>query len=234
MYILVLSENILSSRYLSKGLKYENIYSKPMSLFDNWENKEHLYQFNAIVCRIPSKITLNEHIIKKFLSIPGNIPLFLITKNSGINPEFFKRDKNTHKYPLTVNLKILANKIKEIMIKKYVLQEQKHLKVADLKLDLSTREANRFNKKYFLRNKEFHLLEFLMANTNVILSRQKILENVWDINANLFTNTVDVHINSLRKKIDNNPEFQLIETIYCMGYMMHTTPYSKIRNQSML
>jgi len=66
-----------------------------------------------------------------------------------------------------------------------------------------------------------------MINTDHVLTRQKILENVWDRNANLFTNTVDVHINNLRRKLDYDKQNQLIETIYCLGYIMHSKPTDK-------
>ena len=103
--------------------------------------------------------------------------------------------------------------------------KEKKLKVADLVLNLNTRVAIRFNRKFTLRNKEFHLLEFLMRNTEIIFNRQKILEQVWDRNADMFTNTIDVHINILRRKLDFKETSRLIETIYCHGYVMHSKPF---------
>ena len=58
----------------------------------------------------------------------------------------------------------------------------------------------------------------MMLNEGKVLSRETILENVWDRNANIFTNTVDVHINKLRKKIKTDEKF--IRTIPCSGYLI--------------
>lgn len=230
MYILVLSESLLSSRYLSHGLKYENIHSKPLSIFEARQQNKNFQQFDAVLCKIKSSTKIDNSVIKEICDISKSCPLFLVTDNPDINSEFSKEGIIPQMYPFSMDLRKLAYEIKNTITKKYLLKEPKFLKVADLKLNLHTREVNRFKKTYFLRNKEFRLLEFLMQNTNMVLSRQKILENVWDMNAHLFTNTVDVHINSLRKKLDSKPESRLIETIHCTGYMMHSKPYNRTKN----
>jgi DNA-binding response OmpR family regulator len=60
----------------------------------------------------------------------------------------------------------------------------------------------------------------LLKNKNRVLSRIDILENVWDINFNMGTNVVDVYVNYLRNKIDRNYDFQLIQTVIGMGYVI--------------
>ncbi len=92
------------------------------------------------------------------------------------------------------------------------------LKIRELELNRETHEINFQGQSIYLRNKEFALLELLMLNEGRVLSRETILENVWDYNANIFTNTVDVHINKLRKKINAQEKF--IRTIPCSGYLI--------------
>ena len=94
------------------------------------------------------------------------------------------------------------------------------LKVGDLCLDVKAYRVSRANKKINLRNKEFALLEYFMRNPDVVLSRGMILENVWDMNADPFTNTVDVHIRLLRKKIDDGFKKKLIKTVPKRGYKL--------------
>ncbi len=77
----------------------------------------------------------------------------------------------------------------------------------------------RSNKIFRLRNKEFSLLEFFIINRGKILTRNLILEHVWDRNANFASNTVDVHINRLRQKIDVPFREKLIHTVPCVGYV---------------
>jgi two-component system, OmpR family, copper resistance phosphate regulon response regulator CusR len=94
------------------------------------------------------------------------------------------------------------------------------LKVADLELNLDEKLAIRGDKKIELTAKEFALLEYLMRNRNRVVSRVDIAEKVWDINFDTGTNTIDVYINFLRKKIDKNFPLKLIHTLVGMGYMM--------------
>ena len=68
-----------------------------------------------------------------------------------------------------------------------------------------------------LRNKEFALLEYLMHNEGIVLSREMMLEHVWDMNTDPFTNTVDTHIRLLRKKMEH-PVHTFIQTVPKRGY----------------
>ncbi|MFC1600125.1 winged helix-turn-helix domain-containing protein [Patescibacteria group bacterium] len=153
-------------------------------------------------------------------------PIFIL-----INREFFLFNENKVEirtkfiYPHNISVRYLAFEIKRNIKNKVIHEGPSILKVSDMKLDLDTREVTRFNETQFLRNKEFQLCEYLMRNTNMLLTRQMLLENVWDRNAHLITNTVDVHINCLRKKIDYSPKYKLIETIHCNGYIMHSKPF---------
>jgi len=98
--------------------------------------------------------------------------------------------------------------------------QQQVLRIADLELNLATRQAQRSNTVINLTSTEYRLLEFFMKNTNRVLSRMEILENVWEIDFNLGTNVVDVYVNYLRRKIDKDFEPRLIHTMIGMGYIM--------------
>lgn len=72
-----------------------------------------------------------------------------------------------------------------------------------------------------LRRKEFDLLEFLIRNQPNVVSREMILDHVWDSNVNSFTNAIDVHISRLRDQIDKRFDTQMIETVYGFGYRIN-------------
>ncbi len=222
MYILVLAEHTMAATFLSRGLKYENIQSEAKSFYDNWDDEYLLKQFDAVVCKFPSKIHLPSIQLEKIQKVPRNCPFFIVANKSTLDLLTPNISLPLYVYPESITVRALAFEIKKYLLQKQSFKNKQTLKVADLTLNLQTREVERFEQKLYLRNKEFQLLEYLMSNTDVILSRQKILENVWDRNANLFTHTVDVHINTLRKKIDYNPKMRLIETVYCIGYRMHS------------
>lgn len=92
------------------------------------------------------------------------------------------------------------------------------LQIADLIIDTYTRTVTRGGKRIDLNRKEFALLEYLMRNPGTTLTRAMILEHVWDMNADPFTNTVDVHIRFLRAKVDEGRKKKLIKTAHGFGY----------------
>jgi DNA-binding response OmpR family regulator len=94
------------------------------------------------------------------------------------------------------------------------------LTVADLVLDPATRSARRGDRQIDLTAKEFVLLHYLMANAGTVLSRGRILSNVWEHNSETYTNIVDVYVRYLRRKVDQDGEKPLIRTVRGAGYMI--------------
>lgn len=96
------------------------------------------------------------------------------------------------------------------------------LSVADIELNTQTHEVKRGKELINLTAREYAILEFLLYNKNRVLSRLSIAEHVWGDNFDMFTmtNFVDVHIKNLRKKIDDNREKKLIQTIRGVGYIV--------------
>lgn len=93
------------------------------------------------------------------------------------------------------------------------------LKVGDLELDPDKFTALKNGNRLTLAGKEFALLEYLMENPGRVLSRQEIMEHVWDENADPFSNTIEVHIMKLRQKIETDDK-RLIFTISGRGYKL--------------
>jgi two-component system, OmpR family, copper resistance phosphate regulon response regulator CusR len=94
------------------------------------------------------------------------------------------------------------------------------LKVADLELNVDSKEVKRAGKVITLTAKEFQLLEYLMRNRNRVVSRADIGERVWDLDFDTRTNVIDVYVNFLRKKVDREFDPKLIHTQVGMGYIM--------------
>lgn len=96
------------------------------------------------------------------------------------------------------------------------------LKVADLELDPVSHKVWRGGQEIPLTNKEYGLLEYLMRNPDRALTRTAILVHVWDTNYDTMTNIVDVHIRSLRAKIDRDFSPPLLQTVRGVGYRLET------------
>ncbi|MEI7615293.1 MAG: response regulator transcription factor [Actinomycetota bacterium] len=90
--------------------------------------------------------------------------------------------------------------------------------IKDLVLDLPAKKAYRDGKEIVLTLKEFRILEYMMRNAGIALSRDSILGSLWDFDFDSFSNVVDVHIKNLRKKIDGNYKDKIIETVHGIGY----------------
>ena len=98
------------------------------------------------------------------------------------------------------------------------------LRVADLEMDSIHRKVRRAGAAIDLKPKEYALLEFLMRNADRPLTKTLIIEHVWDIHFDSVSNVVEVHINSLRNKIDKGFEVPLIHTVRGVGYVLTDAP----------
>jgi DNA-binding response OmpR family regulator len=99
------------------------------------------------------------------------------------------------------------------------VEQEEIFRAGELHVNRSSKIVKLKGEQVSLTATEFRLLEFLVRNTNKVVSRIEILEHVWGINFNMGTNVVDVYINYLRKKIDTDPANKLIQTVIGMGYM---------------
>jgi Response regulators consisting of a CheY-like receiver domain and a winged-helix DNA-binding domain len=94
------------------------------------------------------------------------------------------------------------------------------LKVLDLELDSLTKKVKRDEKEINLTATEYKILELLMSNKGKVFDRMNIAEKIWGLSFNSGTNVIDVHINSLRNKIDKEFSQKLIHTKKGFGYVL--------------
>lgn len=96
------------------------------------------------------------------------------------------------------------------------------LRIGDLELDRLTQQVKRGGKRIELTAKEYSLLEYLMQNPDRVLSRNMIIEHVWDQSFDGITNIVDVYVRHLRSKIDETSHVKMIRTVRGTGYMIRS------------
>jgi two-component system, OmpR family, response regulator MprA len=94
------------------------------------------------------------------------------------------------------------------------------LTVGDLRLNPDTREVHRGDREIELTNREFELLEYLMRNERLVVSRQRLLDEVWGYDPMAATNTIDVFISNLRRKLEASDEPRLLHTKRGAGYVL--------------
>ncbi len=113
----------------------------------------------------------------------------------------------------------LSARLKAIMRRPQVIQSD-ILQVDDLVLKIKNHEIKRGDIEIYLTRKELLLLQYLMRNQGQVLSRSMIMENVWDNQGDIYSNTIETHILNLRKKIDLPGKTKLIHTIPGRGYKL--------------
>ena len=114
---------------------------------------------------------------------------------------------------LLARLKALNRRNGDIKVKQV-------LKIADLEIDTSSRKVKRGGKDIFLTATEYKILELLMENEGKVFDRVHIAEKIWGFSFNSGTNIIDVHINSIRRKIDKEFTTKLIHTRKGFGYVL--------------
>lgn len=99
---------------------------------------------------------------------------------------------------------------------------QNDIHVGPLTINVPQRTVKRDGETITLTAKEFDLLYYLASNENIVLSRQQILDHVWEYDYESYSNLIDVYIKDLRKKIDTDENVKLIQTVRGVGYVLKT------------
>ena len=221
MRILVIEDDADLAQFICKGLKEER-YAVDLAA-DGVEGLElalaNPYDLLIVDIMLPK---LDGFTVCRRLRAAGNpVPVLLMTARDTVEDKVSGFDVGADQF-LTKPFAFaeLLARIRALLRRGNPQSELTHLKVADLKLDLPSRRVWRGGKEIVLTNKEFALLEYLLRNQNRVLTRTSIIDHVWGLSHDPMTNIVDVHIRSLRSKIDGNASPSLITTVRGVGYML--------------
>ncbi|MGV8145645.1 MAG: response regulator transcription factor [Alkaliphilus sp.] len=152
----------------------------------------------------------------------SEVPIIMLTAKDEVFDKVTGLDLGANDYmtkPFAIE-ELLA-RIRAAMKRKQVKNEGiNEFKMGKLAMNCSMHTVVYGDYKIDLTKKEFELLKYLIQNKNIVLSREKILNKIWDYDYFGGTNTVDVHIRYLRRKIDEKFKFKLIETVRGIGYVI--------------
>ena len=147
------------------------------------------------------------------------VPILMLTARDAVEDKVKGLDAGADDYltkPFAFD-ELLA-RIRALLRRPHTLEQEVILSVSGVKLDLLARRVWVADREVSLSQKEFALLEFLIRKKGEVVSRAQIAEHVWDLHFDPMSNTIDVFINFLRKKIDTGREKSLIETVRGSGY----------------
>lgn len=148
-------------------------------------------------------------------------PMLMLTARTSVSDKVSGLDAGADDYlPKPFEFAELLARVKALLRRSTLTAESAVMRVRDLSVDPISRRVERGGKEIELTQKEYALLEYLMRNMGRTVSRQMISEHVWRQQVDPLTNVVDVYINYLRKKLEEDREHPLIHTVRGSGYVL--------------
>jgi DNA-binding response OmpR family regulator len=150
----------------------------------------------------------------------GDVPILMLTARDGLEARVEGLDSGADDYlvkPFERD-ELLARL--RALLRRRPPRGSAFLVAGDLRLNPDTREALRAGRNLELTAREFELLEYLIRNERLVVSRETLLEEVWDYHPFSETNTVDVFISTLRRKLEQEGEPRVLHTVRGSGYVL--------------
>jgi two-component system, OmpR family, response regulator MprA len=150
----------------------------------------------------------------------GDVPILMLTARAETEDRVTGLDSGADDYLVKpFERKELLARIRALL-RRRPPRGSASLEVSDLVLNPDTREVRRGEREIELTNREFELLEFLMRNERLVVSRERLLDEVWGYDPMAATNTIDVFISNLRRKLEEGGETRLLHTKRGAGYVL--------------
>jgi two-component system copper resistance phosphate regulon response regulator CusR len=158
---------------------------------------------------------------KKIRNNKNMTPIIMLTSLDSVEDKLTGFDSGADDYLIKpFSFQELFARIKALVRRNKDIPAIPVLKVLDLELDSVAKKVKRNDKEIVLTATEYKILELLMINSNKVFDRIQIAEDIWGYSFNSGTNVIDVHINSLRKKIDKDFSQKLLHTKKGFGYFL--------------
>jgi len=218
--ILVVEDERDLNRVISKRLIKEG-YSVD-SCFDGQEALDYIDagEFDVILMDIMMPELNGLEVLKTIRSKGNSTPVILLTAKDSISDRVAGLDAGADDYIIKpFAFEELLARIRAMM-RKAAGYSTNIYREGNLVMDVSAHTVTRSGKSIELSAREFDILEYLLRNKGIVLSREKIENHVWNFDYSGGTNVVDVYIRYLRKKIDEEFDNKLIHTIRGKGYVL--------------
>lgn len=218
--VLIVEDEKRMSSFIQRGLKEEG-YVVDVA-FDGEQGLEYAtvneYDLVVLDWMMPKMDGIT--VCSKIRQEGSQVPILMLTVRDTIEDKIRGLDQGADDYltkpfafdELLARIRALTRRPRDL--------QQTILKAGQLSLDLVGRRAYVGTDLITLSQKEFSLLEFLMRRKGQVVTRSQIAEHVWDLHFDPMSNTIDVYINFLRKKIDGHRKKSRIETLRGSGYRL--------------
>lgn len=220
MRFLVVEDQKDLNKIITKRLQAEG-YSVD-SCFDGEEALEFISmaEYDGLILDIMMPKIDGLSVLKRMRDSGNSTPVLFLTAKDTVDDKVKGLDLGANDYlvkPFAFD-ELMARL--RVMVRKTSGNTSNIYTAADLVLDVNARTVKRSGTDISLSAKEFALLEYMLRNKGIVLSRDKIENNLWNFDYTGGTNAVDVYIRFLRKKIDDDFEPKLIHTVRGAGYVL--------------
>jgi DNA-binding response OmpR family regulator len=223
MRVLVIEDDRKVASFIQSGLEQEG-YSVDV-LYDggNAGEQARVIDYDAVVLDLMLPGRSGFQVLRDIRSRKASLPVIILTAKDSLEERVAGLDAGADDYmPKPFALAELSARLRALL--RRGAPRESVLRVADLEMDTIHRIVRRAARPIDLKPKEYALLEFLLQHTDRPVTRSLIIEHVWDIHFDSISNVVEVHINSLRNKIDRGFTTPLIHTIRGVGYILTDSP----------
>ena len=223
MRILVVEDEPKVASFIKKGLEQEHYAVDVAADGDEGENLAEANAYDCIVLDILLPRKSGIEVLKNLRKKNVSTPILILTAKDSVEDRVTGLNNGSDDY--LVKPFAFAELLARIraLLRRSSSEFQAELRADDLVMDIPRRKVFRAGREVDLSNKEFALLEYLLRNKNQVVTRNMIIEHVWDMSFDSFTNVVDVYINFLRNKIDRAYDRKLIHTVRGVGYTLKTS-----------
>ena len=220
MRVLVVEDEKDLNRVITRKLKAEG-YSVD-SCFDGAEALDYMEMtpYDVIVMDIMMPETNGYQVLKEMREKGNRSPVLFLTARDALEDRVKGLDLGADDYLVKpFHFEELMARIR-VMLRRNHGSVSNRLALADLTLDCDTHEVRRGEKRIELSAKEFSILEYMLRNKGIVLSRDKLETHIWNYEYQGASNMIDVYIRYLRLKIDKEFEPKLIHTVRGVGYVL--------------
>jgi DNA-binding response OmpR family regulator len=219
-HILIVEDELRLAEILQKQLQESGFKADVAN--DGYVGKRMIEnaEYDLVVLDINLPLMNGYELCKEIRKKNSKIPIIMLTALGTSENKLIGFEAGADDYVLKpFDFRELLARINVFLKRKNVIiPESRKLSIADFEMDLDRKTATRAGKKIDLTSKEFALMETFLLNKNKLLSREFIIEKVWDLDFETGTNIIDVYVNYLRKKIDKNFEPKIIHTKFGFGF----------------
>src|SRR3954468_11726449 len=218
--VLVVEDDAEIADVLRRSLRIEGYDVKVSGDGPHALDEAGVFEPDAVVLDLGLPGGLDGIDVARQLRQGGDVPILILTARDGLDSRVEGLDSGADDYlvkPFERD-ELLARL--RALLRRRPPRGSAFLTCGDLKLNPDTREVMRGERRIELTAREFELLEHLMRNERLVVSRQALLDDVWGYHPFAETNTVDVFISNLRRKLESGGEPRVLHTMRGAGYVL--------------